>query len=166
MKLKGTNGFFKPPAFFDDNGKEVEPRAKPRKKPPDPCMGGTVNPPKSILPKKPDCKALRPHFAHLPADRVNAALENSTQWFKHEGREHLRADQKSRFPTAGVERLNEPVAHDTLFSDIPAHDDGLIGHGGCEMVQLFVGTASHLTDAVPVPAKSAFPEALKEFIQK
>ena len=34
------------------------------------------------------------------------------------------------------------------------------------MVQLFVGTTSHLTDTVPVPAKSAFPEALKELIQK
>ena len=34
------------------------------------------------------------------------------------------------------------------------------------MVQLFVGTTSHLTDTVPMPAKSAFPEALKEFIQK
>ena len=58
------------------------------------------------------------------------------------------------------------MACDTSFSDTPAHDDGLIGHGGCEMVQLFVGTTSHLTDAVPVPSKSAFPEALKEFIQK
>jgi len=81
-----------------------------------------------------------------------------------EGREHLRAAQKSRCPAAGVERLNEMAACDTSFSDTPAHDDGLIGHGGCEMVELFVGTKSHLTDAVPVPAKSAFPEALKEFI--
>ena len=136
MKLKGTNGFFKPPAFFDDNGKEVEPRAKPRKKPPNPHMGRTVNPPKSILPKKPDHEALRPFFACLPADRVKATLENSTQWFKHEGCERLCAAQKSRFPAAGVECLNEPVAYDTLFSDTPAHDDGLNGHGGCEMVQI------------------------------
>ena len=83
-----------------------------------------------------------------------------------EGRERLCAARKSRCPAAGVERLNETVACDTLFSDTPAHDDGLIGHGGCEMVELFVGTTSHLTEAVPMHAKSAFPEALKEFIQK
>ena len=58
------------------------------------------------------------------------------------------------------------VAYDTLFSDTPAHDDGLIGHGGCEMVELFVGTSSHLTDVVPMSAKSDFPEALREFIRK
>ena len=58
------------------------------------------------------------------------------------------------------------MACDTSFSDTPAHDDGLIGHGGCEMVELFVGTTSHLTEAVPMHAKSAFPEVLKEFIQK
>ena len=58
------------------------------------------------------------------------------------------------------------AAYDTSFSDTPAHDDGLIGHGGCEMVELFFGTKSHLTDVVPMSAKSDFPEALKEFIRK
>ena len=99
-------------------------------------------------------------------DCVKATIEKSTQWFKHEGCEHLRAACKTQFPTANVEHLNETVACDTLFSDTPVHDDGLNGHGGCEMVQLFVGTTSHLTDTVPMPAKSAFQEALKEFIQK
>ena len=80
------------------------------------------------------------------------------------GRERLCAARKSRHPAAGVERLNEMAACDTLFSDTPAHDDRLIRHGGCEMVELFVGTTSHLTEAVPMHAKSAFPEALKEFI--
>ena len=57
-ELDKDKRFFKLPAFYDDDGNEVKPRAKPKKKPPDPCMGGTVNPPKSIPPKKPDYEAL------------------------------------------------------------------------------------------------------------
>ena len=57
-ELEKDKWFFKLPSFYDDNGDEVKPRAKPHKKPPNPHMGGTVNPPTSILPKKPDCEAL------------------------------------------------------------------------------------------------------------
>jgi hypothetical protein len=34
------------------------------------------------------------------------------------------------------------VATDTFFCDTPAHDDGVIGHGGCTMAQLYVGKDS------------------------
>jgi hypothetical protein len=43
---------------------------------------------------------------------------------------------KSRFPAANVSRLNEIVATDTFFFDIPALDDGIMGHGGTTSLQL------------------------------
>ena len=129
-ELEKEKRFFELPAFYDDNGEEVKPRSKPRKKPPNPCMGGTVIPPKSILPKKPDCNALRPHFGYLPVDWVKATIETSTQWFKHEGCERLCAACKTQFLAANVERLNETVAFDTLFSNTPTCNDGVPGNGG------------------------------------
>jgi hypothetical protein len=41
---------------------------------------------------------------------------------------------KSFFPASNVARRNEVVAMDTFFSDVPAHDDGIHGHGGATMV--------------------------------
>jgi hypothetical protein len=35
---------------------------------------------------------------------------------------------------ANVNRLNQVVATDTYFSDTPALDDGIMGHGGTKMV--------------------------------
>ena len=53
-----------------------------------------------------------------------------------------------------------------FFSDTPALDDGIAGHGGCQMVQMFGGVVSHLLEALPMHNKSEFPEALKEFIRR
>jgi hypothetical protein len=42
----------------------------------------------------------------------------------------MRKHYKSRFPAANVSRFIEVVATDTYFSDTPALDVGLLGHGG------------------------------------
>jgi hypothetical protein len=57
------------------------------------------------------------------------------------------------FPAANVSRLNKTVATDTFFSDIPAIDDGILGHGGSTMLQLYCGCTSHLI-AVYYPMKT------------
>ena len=49
-----------------------------------------------------------------------------------------------------VSRLNEIVATDTFFSEVEALDDGIPGHGGCTMVQLYSGVTSHLLAAYPM----------------
>jgi hypothetical protein len=46
----------------------------------------------------------------------------------------MRKHFKTRFPAANVNRLDETVATDTFFADAPAHDDGIMGHGGATMV--------------------------------
>ena len=53
---------------------------------------------------------------------------------------------------------------DTIYSDVPAHDDGIPGHGGCKMAQLFAGVSSHFLKLVPMSSKKAMPHALEDFI--
>ena len=78
----------------------------------------------------------------------------------------LRRHFKTRFPAANVSRWNEDVATDTFFSDVPAHDDGIPGHGGCQMVQLYSGIESLFTAIYPMYQKSKFPQTLQDFIRQ
>ena len=55
---------------------------------------------------------------------------------------------------------NEDVATDTFFSDIPAHEDGIPGHGGCTMAQIYTGISSHFTKVYPMSSESQIPDAL------
>jgi hypothetical protein len=48
----------------------------------------------------------------------------------------MRKHYKSRFPAANFSRLNDVVETNTYYSDTPALDVGLCGHGGTKMVQL------------------------------
>ena len=73
---------------------------------------------------------------------------------------------KSTFPAANVNRLHDKVAMDTLFSDTPAHDDGVPGHGGATMVQVFVGVETRLTEAYPMTSESQMSQTLQDFIRK
>ena len=44
-------------------------------------------------------------------------------------------------------------------------DDGILGHGGCTILQIFDGVSSGLTEAIPIKKKSDFPKAFKDFIR-
>jgi hypothetical protein len=79
---------------------------------------------------------------------------------------HTLALFKSRFPAANIPRRNEIVATDTFFSDVPAHDDGILGHGGSKMVQLYCGTTSLITAIFPMRNESEMPGTLLDFIRK
>ena len=129
-------------------------------------LGGTTVPAKSILPKMPDYELLRPHFGWIPAKRVKQTLENTTQYYKAEGRIPMRRHTKSRFPGANVPHMPETVAADAIFSDTPALDDGVTGHGGCTILEIFHGCDSSLTEGIPVTKKSDFPQAFSDFIRK
>jgi hypothetical protein len=78
----------------------------------------------------------------------------------------LRKHFKTRFPAANIPRRNEIVATDTFFSDVKAHDDGLLGHGGALMVQLFCGTQSLITAVFPMRTEKEMPATLLDFIRK
>ena len=121
-------------------------------------------PARSILPAKPDLEALRPNFAWIPKERIAATLKNTTQFYRAEERYPMRRHFRTRFPGANVNRLAEVVATDTMFSDVPALDDGIPGHGGCNMVQLYVGTESRFVAVYPMGSKAAMPKTLMQFI--
>ena len=121
--------------------------------------------PRSILPKTPDFHRLRPYFGWIPHTRVRDTLKCTTQWYRAEGRLPMRRHFKSRFPGANVPRREETVATDTIFSDTPAHDDGIPGHGGCTMMQFFCGCSSEFAAAFPMSQETQVHKAVEDFIR-
>ena len=119
-----------------------------------------------MLPKDPDYAALQPLFGWLPVQRIKNTIQATTQWYKAEECLPFRRHFRSRFPAANVPRLNETVATDTFFANTPAHDDGILGHGGATMVQLYVGTTSQITDIFPMSNESHMHETLLDFIRR
>jgi hypothetical protein len=121
--------------------------------------------PKSILPKVPNFEKLRPVFGWIPPARIKDTIKHTTQYYKAEGRLPMRRHYKSRFPGANVPRREETVATDTIFSDTPALDDGISGHGGCTMMQFFCGCTSEFTAAYPMSTETQVHSALQDFIR-
>ena len=118
-----------------------------------------------VTTKEPDYHQLQPHFAWLPIDKIKATWKATTQWYKAEQRLPMRKHYKSRFPAAHVDRLNESVATDTFFASVPAHDDGMLGHGGATMAQLYVGSTSHVTAVFPMSTESQMSNTLLDLIR-
>ena len=118
-----------------------------------------------VLPKHPDYASLRPNLGWISADRVKATLQNTTQHYKADSRLPLRKHFKSRFPAANVHRIHEEVSTDTFFSDVPAHDDGIPGHGGCTMLQLFSTSKSNHLKGYPLKSEAHIPKALEDYIR-
>jgi hypothetical protein len=121
--------------------------------------------PRSIIPSTPNYSALRPNFGYLPTDRIKHTLKNTTQWYKTEGRLPLRKHYKTRFPAANVSRTNETVATDPIISDTPAHDDGIAGHGGCQIAQLYTGCTSHHVSVHPMKSEDDMSKTLMDVIR-
>jgi hypothetical protein len=71
---------------------------------------------------------------------------------------------KSRFPAANISCLNKIVATDTFYLDVPALDDGIMGHGGTTMLQLYCGCDSQLTAVYSMKNASNMAGTLEEFI--
>ena len=71
---------------------------------------------------------------------------------------------KTRFPAANVPHWNEDMATDTFFSDITAHDDGIPGHGGCTMAQIYTGITSHFTKVYPMSSESQIPDTFHDLL--
>ena len=78
----------------------------------------------------------------------------------------MRKHFKSTFPAANINQLHDKVATNTLFSDTPAHDDGVAGHGGATMVQVFVGIETRLTEAYPMTSESQMSQILQNIIRQ
>ena len=124
-----------------------------------------INNKRIIAPKQLDFVRLSPNFAFIPPARIQKTIENTTQFARLDTRLPLRKHFKSRFPAANVSRLNETVATDTFFFDTPALDDGIMGHGGTTMLQLFSGCKSQLTAVFPMRNESDMAGTLEDFIR-
>jgi hypothetical protein len=114
----------------------------------------------------PQYEAMRPYLGWVNLERVKKTFENTTQWFRASVRLPFRHHFKSRFPAANVPRLHETVATDTFFSDVPAHDDGVLGHGGATMVQVYCGKDSQLTRGYPMTSEHDMYHTLEDFIRQ
>ena len=121
--------------------------------------------PQQLRPRLPDLDMLRPHFAWLPTERIKSTLDMTTQFYRASARYPFRKHFKSRFPAANVFRLPEWFSTDTIFSDIPAHDDGIPGHGGCTMLQLYGGISSHFLAGFPMSSETDLPRTYQDFIR-
>ena len=66
---------------------------------------------------------------------------------------------KSPYPACNVQRHQEHIATDTVFSDTPAIDDG------SRVAQIFVGTESLVTDVYGMKTKKQFVNALQDVIR-
>jgi hypothetical protein len=55
---------------------------------------------------------------------------------------------------------------DTFFSDTPAMDDGVPGHGGCTMLQVICGMQSGAVWGYPMKSESKLPYALEDHFRK
>ena len=122
--------------------------------------------PQEIKRKLPDLETLRPHFGWVPVDRIKKTLDATTQYYRATVHHPFRKHFKSRFPAANVRRLPEWFSTDTFFSDVPAQDDGIPGHGGCTMIQIYGGIDSHFLAGYPMSSESDMPATMEDFIRQ
>lgn len=121
---------------------------------------------RSVARNKLDLEKLSSNFGFIPIKRIEHTLDHTTQFARLDTRLPLRKHFKSRFPAANVSRLNETVATDTYFSDTPALDDGIMGHGGTDKLQLYCGCTSLLTAVYPMRRESHMVGTLEDFIRQ
>ena len=119
-----------------------------------------------VQPKQHDFNRLKPHFGFVPVGRIQHTIANTSQFARMDTRLPLRKHFKSRFPAANISRLNDTVATDTFFSDVPAHDDGIMGHGGTTMLQLYCGCKSLLTAGYSMKTGDEMASTFENFIRQ
>jgi hypothetical protein len=96
-----------------------------------------------IQPKQLNFICLQPYFGFIPIECICHTITHTTQFACMDTCFPLCKHYKTWFPATNVSCLNETIATDTFFSDIPAFDDGIMGHGGSTMLQLYCGCTSH-----------------------
>jgi hypothetical protein len=117
-------------------------------------------------PNQPDLDTISPNFGFVPCLHIQHTLDHTTQIARLDTRLPLRKHFKRCFPAANVSCLNEVVATDTYFLDTPALDDGIMGHGGTKMVQLFCGCPSLLTAVYPMRRENNIAGTLEDFTRQ
>jgi hypothetical protein len=105
-----------------------------------------------------DYDALRPHFAWLPTVIINKTFEVTTQYARMPLNTVLCKCFKSPNPAVNVRRHDEPVAMDTIQSDVPTIN------GGEKYAQIFVRMKSLVTYVHGMKSPAQFPGILTDEI--
>ena len=117
--------------------------------------------------KEHQLEGLLPNFGWISVDRLRHTLENTTQHYRAvDYNQRIKRHYKTRFPGARVERTNERVASDTFFSQVPASDDGISGHAGVTMAQIFTGCTSRHTAGFPMKSETNMPDTIEDYIRR
>jgi hypothetical protein len=107
---------------------------------------------------------LCPNFGWIPESRFKNTLHATTQFGQAVQPFPFHCHFKTRFPAANVARFNDDVTMGTMFADIPAHDDGILGHGGCTRApQVYCGRRTQLTKGYGMQLESQMPATLQDF---
>jgi hypothetical protein len=110
--------------------------------------------------KDPDYDKLRPLFGWMNTKTIKKTFEQTTQYARMPHGTILKKHYKSPFPALNVQRRDEPVATDTVFSDTPAID------GGETCAQIFVGTETLVTDVYGMKTEKQFVNTLEDNIRE
>jgi hypothetical protein len=105
-----------------------------------------------------DYDALRPRFAWLPTDIIKKTFKVTTQYARMPLNTVLCKCFKFPNPAVNVRQRDEPVAMDTIQSNVPAID------GGEKYAQIFVGTKSLVTDVHGMKSPAQFSGVLTDEI--
>ena len=108
----------------------------------------------------------RPNFGWIPESRIKNTLHATTQFGRAVQSFPFRRHYKTWFPSANVSRFNDDVVMDTMFADVPAYNDGILGHGGCTMAQVYCGHRTQLTKVYGMQLESQMPATLQDFIRE
>jgi hypothetical protein len=112
-----------------------------------------------VTPVKPNFELLRPLFGWASADTIKRTFAVTTQFARGLVSDTLKQHWRSRFPACNVKRRNEPVATDTVFSDIPAVDSGVTA------AQIFVGRESLVADVYGLKTDKELVNTLEDNIR-
>ena len=113
----------------------------------------------------PDLEKLKLFFGWASTDKIKTMLDKTTQHYRGVMHFPFRKHFKSRYPGANVPHLNKWMATDTFFNDT-AMDDGIPGHGGCTMMQIFYGLTSGTIHCYPMQSKKQVGQAFEDHICK
>ena len=129
---------------------------------PDTNIPTEVLPAIEVKPKPIDFNRLRPYFLHVPIEKIRRTFQATTQYATNVMSGHnIHQSIQSPYPAHNVWRRNEPVASDTIFSEVAAVDTN-----GQTMAQIFVGRKSLVIDIFGMSTEKEFVNTLEDVIRK
>jgi hypothetical protein len=114
--------------------------------------------PKTTAKRSPDFQLLRPFFGWMSANIIQKTFEHTTQYARLRTGTMLKKAFKSPHPAMKVNRRNEDVACDIIYSNVPAIFDGTTAD------VIFFGTSSKFTDVHGIKCENQFANALEDTI--